>query len=211
MACPQPARSLSGVSVGRYRLAPIVTVLLACLLCASPLFAQKRKAPRSLTEAERQKYCASLSESKRRQTDICKTEEERAEDARQQHLKEQAEKEKPTRTSFLQRMHLDGLWIPTSTGVGQYGLIGTHLDVASIGRVHLFGPPGMMMVLERAEDGGWRVRPELTWGVSLYLSDVRFPGSKHHAQLFFNLTKAWSATNFQTGRDMAGLSLSWKK
>ena len=178
-------------------------------LVASPGFAQPhRSEPRS--EQERQAACASMPEAKRRQTDECKTVEERREDARREREREIAEREKPTHSSFLRKLHLDGLWIPTSTGTGQYGLIGTHIDVASAGRLHFFGPPGMMLVLENT-DGGWKVKPVLTWGVSVFIGDVRLPGQKSQAQLFFNLTKSWSAGNFQVGRDMAGLSLTWKK
>jgi hypothetical protein len=193
----------------RLRPALIIAVCVAAWLCPQPSFAQKKfKPPQS--EAERVADCAKLSESKRRETDICKTAEEREADARQKRLDEQAERERPSHSSFLRKFHLDGLWIPTSMGTGQYGVIGTHLDVASVGRVHFFGPPGMMMVLERS-GGGWRVRPSLTWGVSVYMADVHLPGASHPAQLYFNLTKSWSAGNFDAGRDMAGLSLAWKK
>lgn len=162
------------------------------------------------TERERGAYCASLSEAKRRQTDICKTAAERDEDARAQRLKEQDERERPHHTSFLRKLYLDGLWMPTSMGAGQYGLIGTHLDLATVGRVHVFGPPGVMLVLEQTEDG-WRVKPALTWGFSIYVTDVRLPGARRRAQLFFNVTKSWTGGNISVGRDMAGLSLTWKK
>lgn len=209
VACSRFVPDPTLVVGGRYRPAPVITALLAGLLCAQPSFAQKKPKPPQ-TEKERRAYCASLSESKRRQTEICKTDEERKVDEQQKRLDEQAEKEKPTHSSFLRKFHLDGLWIPTSMGTGQYGLIGTHLDVASVGRLHFFGPPGMMMVVEHAEDG-WRIKPSLTWGVSVFMADVRLPGARHRAQLFFNLTKSWSAGTFDAGRDMAGLSLAWKK
>jgi hypothetical protein len=208
--CPAFTSDLTPIVAGRHRPLLITAALVAGLFVAQPAFAQKKpKAPQ--TTEEREAYCASLSESKRRQTEICKTEEERLADARQKHLDELAEKEKPTHTSFLRKFHLDGLWIPTSLGLGQYGLIGTHLDVASVGRVHFFGPPGMLMMLEHSEDGKWHIKPSLTWGVSVYMADVRLPGATHSAQLYFNLTKSWSAGTFETGRDMAGLSLAWKK
>lgn len=210
VACPPFTSDPTPIVVGRCRPALIITALVAGLLSAQPSFAQKKqKAPQ--TARERDAYCKSLSESKRRATEICKTEEERLADARQKRLDELAEKEKPTHSSFLRKFHLDGLWIPTSLGMGQYGVIGTHLDVASVGRLHFFGPPGMMMVLEHSEEGKWRIKPSLTWGVSVYMVDVRLPGATQRAQLFFNVTKSWSAGTFDAGRDMAGLSLAWKK
>jgi hypothetical protein len=194
--------------VTRHLVSSLGLSLLLLTFLAQPALAQKpKKAPP--TEVERQAVCAALPEVERRTTDFCKTEEERREDAQEQRRKELQEKEKPTRTSFLRKLHLDGLWIPTSTGTGQYGLIGTHIDVASAGRLHFYGPPGMMLVLEKT-DGGWRVKPAMTWGVSVFIGEVRLPGQKENAQLFFNLTKSWSAGSFQAGRDMAGLSLTWK-
>jgi hypothetical protein len=186
-----------------------LAALVACLFFAQPLFAQDRDAPPQGAR-EREAYCRALAESKRRQTEVCKTDEERRVDARQKRLDEQAEKEKPTHTSFLRKLHLDGLLIPTSMGTGQYGIIGTHLDVASIGRLHFFGPPGMMLVVQHTDDG-WRIKPSLTWGVSVYLAEVRIPGARQNSQLFFNVTKSWSGGSFDAGRDMAGLSLTWKK
>jgi hypothetical protein len=185
-----------------------VSLVLLTFLSQPALAQKKPKEPR--TEAERVSVCSAMPEAERRQTEFCKTEEERREDAQQKRRKELEEKEKQTRTSFIRKLHLDGLWIPTSTGTGQYGLIGTHIDVASAGRLHFYGPPGLMLVLEQV-DGGWRVKPVMTWGVSIFISDIHLPGQKSNAQLFFNLTKSWSAGSFQAGRDMAGLSLTWKK
>jgi hypothetical protein len=193
------------------RLSTLLLPVLILMFAAPPAGAQTRRKHLPQTKREREKYCASLKEEKRRETDICKTPEEREADARAAHLKELEDRERPTHTSFLRKLHLDGLWIPASLGAGQYGLIGTHLDVATIGRVHFFGPPGMMLALEQSEEGNWRLRPALTWGISIYLADVRIPGMKR-PQLFFNLTKSWSGGGgFSVGRDMAGLSLAWKK
>jgi hypothetical protein len=179
------------------------------LLVAQPAFAQRVQRPPE-SRAERAAYCAKLPESKRRQTDICKSPEEREEDAREARRKELDELERPTHTSFIRKLYLDGLWIPTTMGTGQYGLVGTHLDVVSAGRLHVFGPPGLMLVAE-STGNGWRLKPSLTWGFSVLIGDVRLPGSKSKPQLFFNMAKSWSAGNFQLGRDLAGLSLSWKK
>jgi hypothetical protein len=155
-------------------------------------------------------WCASLPEETRRQTDACKTQEERDEDAQAKRRKEATEKEKPKKSSFLRNLLFDAAWVPTSGG-GQYGLVGTHLDVASIGRIHVFGPPGVLLMMDKSS-GEWRVKPALTWGVSIFLTDFEFPGMDgRQAQLFFNLTKAWSAGDVRAGRDLAGLSIAWKK
>jgi hypothetical protein len=185
--------------------------LLVALFLALPSVASAQKRQRTPKPVEDpETYCASLPEETRRQTEICKTPSEQRIDDQERRRKEAEERERPTHTSFLRKFHLDGLWVPTSIGSGQYGLIGTHLDVAALGRVHLFGPPGMMLVLQH-EEGKWSVHPALTYGVSIYMTDVRLPGATRSAQLYFNLAKSWSAGNFQIGRDLAGLSLSWKE
>jgi hypothetical protein len=194
----------------------MLTPLLIAALAAGgiePVAAQEAAPPAPeqpvATEGHRPARCASLPEKRRRNTEECKTEEERREDAQQKRREDAAEKEKPKHTSFWRWVHLDGLSLPTASGVGVYGLVGTHVAVANIGRVYVFGPPGVMLLLEEAGRTR-RLKPAFTWGVDLYLSDFRFPGTDRTAQLYVNLTKCWTAS-YQNGIDMFGLSLSWKK
>jgi hypothetical protein len=184
-----------------------LATLLVLTLAVPPAFAQRR--PRAEPQSARE--CAELREAERRAAEFCKTDDERAEDAREKRRKEEAEREKPTHSSFFRKFHLDGLWIPTSMGAGQYGLIGTHLEVASAGRLHFFGPPGMMLMAEKNAEGRWRIRPALTWGVGFEIGEFHFPGIRDRAHLYFNLTKTWSGGSLQMGRDLAGLSVSWQK
>src|SRR5262245_5437562 len=162
-----------------------------------------------VTEDQRPARCASLPEEKRRKTEECKTEEERRDDAQQKRREEAAEKEKPKHSSFWRWVHVDGLSLPTASGVGAYGLVGTHVSVANIGRVYFYGPPGVMLLLEDAGDSR-RLAPAISWGFDIYLSDFRFPGTERTAQLYVNLTKCWIA-GYEGGVDMFGLSVSWKK
>lgn len=170
---------------------------------------EKTPTPQSavVTDGQHRPRCDSLPEEKRRKTEECKTDEERREDAQQKRRDEAAEKEKPKHTSFWKRVHVDGLSLPTASGVAAYGLVGTHVAVANIGRVYLFGPPGVMLLLEQAGDTR-RLTPAISWGFDIYLSDFRFPGTDRTAQLYVNLTKCWMA-RYQV--DMFGLSVSWKK
>jgi hypothetical protein len=186
----------------------------ALLAGAVETLAAQEKAPAAPqhpveTVGQRQARCDSLPEEKRRKAEECKTDEERREDAQQKRREEAAEKEKPKHSSFWRWVHVDGLSLPTANGVAAYGLVGTHVAVANIGRVYFFGPPGVMLLLEQAGDTH-RVTPALTWGFDIYLSDFRFPGTDRTAQLYVNLTKCWIA-GYQNGVDMLGLSLSWKK
>jgi hypothetical protein len=161
-------------------------------------------------DKEKQVDCAALPEKARRATEACKTDEERREDEYQKRVAERLEKEKPTKTSFLKWLHFDGLWAPTTWGAGTFGLVGTHVTIANVGRVNFFGPPGVMLLLENY-DGVRSIRPAMTWGVSVYLADFQPPGAGHRAQLFLNLAKAQTFGSGQGGMDLAGLSITWKK
>lgn len=155
--------------------------------------------------------CAKLPEAKRRVTEACKTDEERREDEYQKRVQERLDKEKPEHTSFLRWLHLDGLWAPTTLGSGTFGLVGTHMTIANVGRVNFFGPPGVMLLIEN-NGGSHSVRPAMTWGISVYLADFRPPGAKTQvAQLFLNLAKAQTFGDQRGGMDLAGLSITWKK
>jgi hypothetical protein len=120
------------------------------------------------------------------------------------------QKEGSKRTAFLKWVHLDGLWIPPSNHVDQFGIIGTHLAIANIGRLYLYGPPGVMLIRQRS-GGEWMFRPAFTWGFSFYLMDFQMPGSTQTMQLFANVTKVWTQGDERNGIDMVGLSVTWKK
>jgi hypothetical protein len=154
--------------------------------------------------------CASLEEPERRRTERCKTDEEQRADDLERRRKERAERERPSRTSLLRWLHTDAMWTQSSTGGSMYGVVGVHLVVANVGRLHFFGPPGVMLVTEPSS-GGRMWRGKLTWGIGIHLVDFRPPGTHREARLFVNLAKAWSGSNFQTGSDMVGLSVTWKK
>lgn len=152
--------------------------------------------------------CADLPEEERRATLRCQTDEERREDEYARIQREREEREQPERTSFLKWIHVDGLWMANNIGLRSYGVIGTHVAVMEVGRLHLYGPPGVMLVMEN--DGeAWRARPGLTWGFSLRLADMRLPGSTKNVRLFLNVAKVWTTGNVRTGRDMMGLSFTW--
>jgi len=112
--------------------------------------------------------------------------------------------------SFLKYLHTDVLWTPSETGAGLQGLVGVHLVIANIGRVHFFGPPGVMLVMQNTSTGKM-VRVASTWGTSIYLVDFRLPGSRQGGKLFVNLGKAWTTGDQRTGINMIGLSATWRK
>lgn len=186
-----------------------VPLSIAILISANG-FAQEPRTTPDPGDSKQDTYCKALPEQKRRATEACKTDEERREDEYQRRVKERLEREKPTHSSFLKWLHVDGLWAPTTLGTGTFGMIGSHVTIANVGRVNFFGPPGVMLLLEDA-GGSHRIRPAITWGISVYLIDFRPPGAHHMAQLFLNLAKAQTFGDARTGMDLAGLSITWKK
>ena len=188
-------------------------ILVATLIAAGPVHAQV--APVVAGESTHQTNkpdvpCASLKETERRRTERCKTDEERRQDDLERRQKERAERERPTKTSLLTWIHTDALWTESSSGASMFGVIGVHLAVANVGRVYFFGPPGVMLVSEATPEGRmWRGR--FTWGLGIHLFDFRAPSSSRQARLFLNVAKVWSGTDYRTGSDMVGLSMTWKK
>jgi hypothetical protein len=189
-------------------------LVLALLLTVVPLRALAQEEPPTPAadkiERDRVKYCGSLSEEKRRKTEACKTEEEKREDAYQKIVQERLEKEKPSHTSFLRWLHLDTLWMPTSFDGSIVGLVGSHITVANIDRLNFFGPPGVMLLMQDVA-GEKKLLPALTWGFSVYLTDISMPGERRKAQMYLNLAKVWETGSQNNGLDMAGISLTWKK
>lgn len=186
----------------------VAAAVLGLVVSATPALAQGTPSK----EAERLKalkaFCDGLDEDLRTQISECR---DLADPDYYELLLQRAEDEIPSRSRFLRWIHLDGPWVPMSTGARMYGVVGMHVVVAQLGgRLFVFGPPGAMLVAQRT-GSGWTVRPAMTWGLSVYLHDFRVPGTSRKAQLFANLGRAWMTGSHRNGVDMIGLSVTWKK
>ena len=123
--------------------------------------------------------------------------------------------EKPSKhSSFLTRVHLDGLWSTASTERRYYGIVGSHVSLVDVGRLQIFGPPGVLLL--SVPDGGEdrRITLGYTWGVSLRLMDVRLFGPTENMTLFLNVSKVWvnaSSGGRREAFDIAGFSLAPRK
>ena len=127
-----------------------------------------------------------------------------------------AASEKPTHGSFLTRVHIDGLWTTTSSGGRLYGVIGSHVSLVDVGRLQVFGPPGVMLLTVPDENGGRHVTLGFTWGISLRLVDVRVGAPTKNLTLFLNVSKVFLATGGYGGQntrgfDIVGFSLAPRK
>jgi hypothetical protein len=121
----------------------------------------------------------------------------------------------PKHTSFLTRMHIDGLWTTASTTGRIYGLVGSHFSLVDVGRLQIFGPPGVILLSIPDGAGGRRVSLGYTWGVSVRLTDARLFGQRDMT-LFLNVSKVWvngggGAGANARGFDAIGFSLAPRK
>lgn len=121
--------------------------------------------------------------------------------------------EKRVKDTFLTRVHLDGLWMSTSTDYRMYGLVGSHISLVDVGRVQFFGPPGVLLLSVPDGRGSRELRTGYTWGLSVRLSDVRLFAPSKNLTLFLSVTKVWvngpPTAGFPGGNfDIAGFSLA---
>jgi hypothetical protein len=124
--------------------------------------------------------------------------------------------EKPAHSSFLTRLHFDGMWSTTSTNGRIYGIVGTHLSLVDIGRIQIFGPPGVMLLTVPDGYGGRRVAIGYTWGLSIRLGDVRLSAPTKNMTVFLNVSKVFlgstdTAAGSSRGYDIVGFSIAPRK
>ena len=122
----------------------------------------------------------------------------------------------PKHTAFLSRVHIDVLATQSNTGSRLYGVIGGHISLVDMGRVQVYGPPGVMMMMVPTENGGHRVTFGYSWGASVRLADLRLRSAMKNATLYLNVSKVWMGSserlaNDQRGYDMVGFSISPRK
>jgi len=178
-----------------------IALLLLLSVCGVSRAQDQAPADQKTTDCDQQK---AGKKEKDDQKDKCK---DIAELIYEQTIKERMEKEKgPSKSRFFNKIHVDGLWVPGQTDAKFLGVVGTHVTVIEMGRVHLFGPPGVMVL--RA-DG--KIRTALTWGFSLYMTQFRIPGTQRELALFGDFARAWTFGDYRTGMDLVGLSVAWRR
>jgi hypothetical protein len=121
--------------------------------------------------------------------------------------------ETPKHSSFLTRVHFDFLSTTTSTGDRLYGIVGSHISLVDVGRLQIFGPPGVILLSAPDSSGGRRTTLGYTWGVSVRLTDMRLGAPTKNVTLFLNVTKVWVGGGTLAGGaggsyDIIGLSLA---
>ncbi len=113
----------------------------------------------------------------------------------------------PKHSSFLRRIHVDMLATQSRLGTRMYGIVGMHVTLVDVGRFHMFGPPGVLLVTVPAGNGGRRVTFGYTWGVSVRLTDIRLGGRAKNMTLFLNISKVWLNTGTPDVHDPRGYDI----
>jgi hypothetical protein len=119
-------------------------------------------------------------------------------------------------SSFLSRLHFDGMWSTTSTNGRLYGIVGSHMSLVDIGRIQLFGPPGVMLLTIPDGSGGRQMALGYTWGLSIRLGDVRMGAPTKNMTVFLNVSKVFlgpteGTTASSRSYDIVGLSIAPRK
>ena len=131
---------------------------------------------------------------------------------------ERVRKEAPTKTMFFERIHLDGLWpILDASSYSYGGVAGIHVSLIDIGRVGIFGAPGVMLLSLPDEKGGRKLKIGVDYGISVRLFDFQPPHTKRLYVLHFNFANVWTTPSnslgvgFQERLSIAGFSVTLKK
>ena len=122
----------------------------------------------------------------------------------------------PKHSSFLTRLHLDALATTSQSGARMYGIVGTHVSLVDVGRLQLYGPPGVLLVTVPDETGARRVTFGYTWGLSVRLADVKMSSATKNMTVFLNISKVWLGTGQSVagnsrGYDIVGVSIAPRK
>jgi len=115
---------------------------------------------------------------------------------------------------LLRNLHYGGPWTTGPKGPRVYGLFGTHLTLAQAGRIHLWGPPGMLVVRRP----GGKIDVKMTWGVDVFISDIPVPFANRKIPVYLTVAKVFGAPeekaiqhHLNAGMDMLGFSMTIKR
>jgi hypothetical protein len=108
------------------------------------------------------------------------------------------------------------MWSTTSSNGRLYGIVGSHLSLVDIGRIQLFGPPGVMLLTVPDGSGGRQMALGYTWGLSIRLGDVRIGAPTKNMTVFLNVTKVFLGPTegpaaSSRGYDIVGFSIAPRK
>lgn len=123
----------------------------------------------------------------------------------------------PVKTSFLQRVHLTGGWVPAQLPAPSVYLVaGMQVGIVEIGRATL-PAVGVGLIAMADGSGGHEWKPATVFGIGYRLSSFAFPGIKRQAHLHINVARVTihGARTMPVGLDpsqnLVGFSLTFSK
>ncbi len=123
----------------------------------------------------------------------------------------------PVKTSFLQRVHLSGGWVPAQLPAPKVYLVaGMQVGIVELGRATL---PAVGAGIMRLADGngGYEWKPATVVGIGYRLASFPFPGIKRESHLHINVARVTihGASSIPLGLDpsqnLVGFSLTFSK
>jgi hypothetical protein len=133
------------------------------------------------------------------------------------HLGGFAKSDVPHKTSFLQRVHLSGGWVPAQLPAPKVYLVaGMQVGIVEIGRATL-PAVGVGLIAMSDGSGGYEWKPATVLGIGYRLTSFPFPGLKREANLHINVARVTihGVSNLAVGVDpsqnLVGFSLTFSK
>ena len=133
------------------------------------------------------------------------------------HLGGFANSDVPQKTSFLQRVHLSGGWVPAQLPAPKVYLVaGMQVGIVEIGRATL---PAVGVGLIAMSDGmgGYEWKPATVLGIGYRLMSFPFPGIKRMAHLHINVARVTIhgvrhlTIGLDPSQNLVGFSLTFAK
>lgn len=128
-----------------------------------------------------------------------------------------ASAEASPKTSFLQRVHLSGGWVPAQLPAPKiYLAVGMQIGVVEIGRVTLPAVGVGLMALANG-DNGYDWKPATVMGVGYRVSTFPFPGIRREASLHINVARVTIhgvrdlPIGIDPSQNFVGFSLTFRK
>ena len=166
-------------------------------------------------------FCATLTEESGAGADACnawrewQTNDMAASLMSEQIVQTRATVEKPHKTLWWERVHVDALWPMTRAGSNAFGVVGVHSTVHLTKRFQVFMAPGFILMRAPGLDGTQNWSAATDWGFSLRLFDLRVPIAGRPGSVHLNMARVWMLGNSNVASAsetyLAGLSLSFKQ
>jgi hypothetical protein len=135
----------------------------------------------------------------------------------QRHLGGRTATDVEPKTSFLQRIHFSGGWVPAQLPAPKVYLVaGMQVGIVEVGRATLPAVGVGLMAVADGE-GGYEWKPATIIGIGYRLASFGFPWVKREANLHFNIARATIhgtrnlPIGFDPSQNLIGLSLTFAK